>query len=184
MRVIGGDAGGRKLLRPRAQGTRATSGRVREAIFDVLAPVVQGSRVLDLYAGTGALAIEALSRGARQAVLVEGDAAACRLIRRNLEIAGMGDRAELLQMAVEKAAGRLAGSYDVVLADPPYATTDVPTLLGWLDRHCLVAPRGLVVVEHASRLATPEDAAGFGLWKQRRYGDTTVSMYRRQDEEV
>lgn len=178
LRVVGGEHSGRRLRGPAGPGTRPTADRVREAIFALLGDLVPGARVLDLYAGTGALAIEALSRGARHADLVEVGPRACVIIRHNLALASVADRARVLRLSVERALPVLVGPYDLVLADPPYAEADVPGLLGRLDSEGLVAPEGRIVVEHSSRLVAPDKAAGFGLWKRRRYGDATVSIYR------
>ncbi|HVA23743.1 MAG TPA: 16S rRNA (guanine(966)-N(2))-methyltransferase RsmD [Chloroflexota bacterium] len=178
MRVIGGSAKGRALKGPRSAGTRPTSDRVREALFDILAEYVEGARVLDLYAGTGALAIEALSRGAKSADLVEADKGAQAVIADNLAITGLADKAHLWRMRVEKALSVLPGQYDVILADPPYADTHITTtVLSQLGG--LTAEHGLVAIEHASRSPLPDGAPGLRLWKRRRHGDATLSLYER-----
>ena len=175
MRVIGGSAKGRALKGPRGAGTRPTSDRVREALFDMLAPRIEGARVLDLYSGTGALAIEALSRGAASADLVEADKAAQTVISYNLEQTRLAGQAHLWRMRVEKALAVLPGQYDVILADPPYADQHIPAVLSQLGS--LIAERGLVAIEHASRAPLPDDAPGLTLWKRRRHGDATLSLY-------
>jgi 16S rRNA (guanine966-N2)-methyltransferase len=177
MRVIAGEAKGRPLKGPRGAGTRPTSDRVREALFDILAEHVEDARVLDLYAGTGALAIEALSRGAEAADLVEADKAAQALIKDNLGRTGLQDRARLWRMRVEKALSVLPGQYHVILADPPYADAHITTVLSQLGR--LTASQGVVAVEHASRVALPDEAPELRLWKRRRHGDTTLSIYQK-----
>ncbi|HEY8694432.1 MAG TPA: 16S rRNA (guanine(966)-N(2))-methyltransferase RsmD [Chloroflexota bacterium] len=177
MRVIAGSAKGRPLKGPRSAGTRPTSDRVREALFDILAEYVEGAKVLDLYAGTGALAIEALSRGAESADLVEADKGAQAVIADNLALTGLADKAHLWRMRVEKALCVLPGQYDVILADPPYADAHITTVLSKLGR--LIAEHGLVAIEHASRSPLPDDAPGLRLWKRRRHGDATLSLYER-----
>jgi 16S rRNA (guanine(966)-N(2))-methyltransferase RsmD len=178
MRVISGSAKGRELRGPKAAKghIRPTSDRVREALFDMLRERVDGARVLDLYAGTGALGIEALSRGAQHLDLVEADREAQRLIRENLTRTGLSDRAELQPRRVEQALSQLAGQYDVILADPPYADASVVGLLPAIEP--LLQPSGTLVLEHASRAAMPDEPGGLRLWKRRRHGDTTLSLYR------
>jgi 16S rRNA (guanine966-N2)-methyltransferase len=163
------------LKGPRSLGTRPTSDRVREALFDILAEYVAGARVLDLYSGTGALGIEALSRGADTADLVEADKGAQAVIKDNLERTGLADKAHLWRMTVEKALALLPGQYDVILADPPYADEHITAVLSQLGR--LIVERGLVAVEHASRVPLPDDIPGLRLWKRRRHGDATLSLY-------
>lgn len=182
MRVIAGSAKGRELRGPKAPKSgpariRPTSDKVREALFDILADRIEGSRVLDLYAGTGALAIEALSRGALSADLVEVDRQAQALIRDNLSNTGLQEHAQLWRMKVEKALPLLAGQYDVILADPPYADPRLPSLVCALDS--LVKEQGQVVVEHASRTLLPDEFGRLRLRKRRRHGDTTLSIYQK-----
>lgn len=177
MRVIAGSAKGRELKGPKAgKGTiRPTSDKVREALFDILMGHIEGARVLDLYAGTGALGIEALSRGAASAELVEADREAQALIAENLQRTGLNGR--LCRGKVEKVLDQLAGDYHLILADPPYADLTITSLLPRLaERLC---EGGLIVLEHASRVPLPEDVTGLRLWKRRRHGDTTLSMYER-----
>lgn len=175
MRVIAGSAKGRPLKGPRSAATRPTSDRVREALFDILAAHVEGASVLDLYAGTGALAIEALSRGAGRADLVEADKGAQAVIADNLDRTGLSPRAKLWRMRVDKALPLLPGQYDLILADPPYADAHITAVLAQLGG--LIAARGLVAVEHASRSPLADEFPGLRLWKRRRHGDATLSLY-------
>lgn len=182
MRVIAGSAKGRELKGPRAPRTgasriRPTSDKVRGALFDILAGRVVGARVLDLYAGTGGLAIEALSRGAASADLVEADREAWRLITENLTRAGFAVEARLWRMRVERALPLLTGQYDLILADPPYASEQLTPLLASLASDGLLREGGIVIFEHASRVPPPEGVSGLILSKSRRHGDTTLSMY-------
>jgi 16S rRNA (guanine966-N2)-methyltransferase len=177
MRVVAGTAKGRPLKGPRSGATRPTSDRVREALFDILAPYVGGAKVLDLYAGTGALAIEALSRGASSADLVEADKAAQTVIGDNLEGTGLKAAAHVWRMRVEKALRLLPGHYDLILADPPYADPQILTVLSRLGS--LISAEGLVAIEHASRVPLPDEAPSLSLWKRRRHGDTTLSIYHK-----
>jgi 16S rRNA (guanine966-N2)-methyltransferase len=179
MRVTGGSARGTPLLAPKGAGTRPTTDRVREAIFSILASMdVEMSRVLDLYAGTGALAIEALSRGAGSAHLVERAPAACTAIRRNLERTKLSDRAHLLCMDVRRALEQLTGPYSLVFLDPPYADPRTETVLATLGASSVIAEGSTIVLEHA-HARTPSPTIGpLELVSDRRYGDTGVAFYR------
>jgi len=179
-RIVGGAAGGRRLAVPPGQHTRPTSDRAREALFGSLASLLDldGARVLDLYAGSGAVGLEALSRGAAHALLVESDARAAGVIRSNAAALGLGDRARVVRQPVERAvaAGPPVEPYDLVFADPPYALADVDldaVLAALADRGWL-APGALVVVERSSRGAGPAWPPSVRPEKQRRYGDATL----------
>ena len=138
MRIIGGEARGAHLNGPPDRGTRATADKVREAIFNVLAPYIEGARVLDLFAGTGALGIEALSRGAVSCDFVERRAALCAIIRENLAHAHVAERGRAIQSSVHQVLSTLPGPYDLILADPPYLEADGPALIGSPTLHRLV----------------------------------------------
>jgi len=173
-RIVAGSAGGRQLAVPK-RGTRPTSDRVREALFSAVEAALDldGARVLDLYAGTGALGLEALSRGAATAVLVESDAGALAVLRKNIAAVGLpgavarpGKVAAVLATPPEE-------PFDLVLADPPYALDPTPDLAalvanGWL------APGALVVVERARRSGPPTWPDGLTPDRTRRYGDTEL----------
>lgn len=180
MRVTGGAARGVILLAPRGLETRPTSDRVREAIFSILHSMgAEFGRVLDLYAGTGALAIEALSRGAAFADLVERAAPACAVIRRNLARARVADRARLHCMDVRRALAQLGEErFSIVFLDPPYADPTTPAVLDALGRSDLLADGAVVVLEHAWGRPVPEAVGPLALDSDRRYGDTGVAFYR------
>jgi 16S rRNA (guanine(966)-N(2))-methyltransferase RsmD len=183
MRVTGGVYRSRALRAPRGDRTRPTSDRVREALFGILGAKrgFTGARVLDLYAGTGALAIEALSRGAERAVLVESARPAVEVIAGNLAALGLTARARVLPMLVEKASAALGRDdlFDLVLVDPPYAL--VPSgaatrALEGLARAGLFAPDAIVVLEHAQG-DVPPAMEHLTLRETRRYGDTSLTFY-------
>ncbi len=177
MRVIAGRYGGRRLTAPKGRTTRPTSERVREALFAMLGDV-EGARVLDLFAGTGALGIEALSRGARQAVFVECDRAAIEALQSNLAALGLpGGQARLRREHADDAlrrARKRKETYDLLLIDPPYgrALELEPLLSAALPG--LLAPRARVVIESDRRAPL---RLGLALEKERRYGDTTIAIY-------
>jgi 16S rRNA (guanine966-N2)-methyltransferase len=184
MRITGGMYRSRALRAPRGQATRPTSDRVREALFGILASagVVDGARVLDLYAGTGALALEALSRGAATAVVVESAREAIAALRANIEALGVGNRAQVVFADVHRAAVRIAaeGPYDLVLADPPWSLVESgepPRALSDLVRAGALSEGGWVVLEHAARTVAP-DAAPLIRLETRRYGDTALTFYK------
>lgn len=179
MRVVGGSARGRRLKRPPA-GVRPTSDLVREAIFDVLeAHGADLSRVLDLYAGSGGLGIEALSRGAGHCDFVERDAAAAGVIRENLATAGLAGRSQVYRLAAERAPERLARRYSLVLADPPYNDEAAPGTIERIARSNIVGPATTFVLEHSARREPLQALGRLLLAWSRRYGDTQVSIYRR-----
>jgi 16S rRNA (guanine966-N2)-methyltransferase len=193
LRVIGGSLGGRTLKGPPRTGVRPTADRVREALFEILAARdAPMSRVLDLYAGTGALGIEALSRGAEHCDFVESDSKACEVIRENLNRTRMSDRAKVWPLPVAKALGRLTdaasragagaeapgeGAYDLVVADPPYEYDRAEKELTAVLESGLLSPEGTLVVEHSQRRSWPAKLGGYGQLTSRRYGDTRITLY-------
>jgi 16S rRNA (guanine966-N2)-methyltransferase len=178
VRVVAGRLGGRRLRSVPGGATRPTSDRVREALFAVLGERVAGARVLDLFAGTGALAIEALSRGARSAVLVEQAAPAVAVIRANLDTLGLGGVATVRRTRAETfLRGQRDGPFDLVFLDPPYAVP-VGLLAGLLARLArgALAPGAVVVVEAAARAEPPPWPPGLLPERPRRYGDTALHL--------
>jgi len=184
MRVIGGSARGRVLKsppRPRASGrpgVRPTSDLIRGVIFDMLDALgAEYGRVLDLYAGTGALGIEALSRGDGIADFVESDPAAAQVIDVNLAVTGFAPRAKVHRLTAERAIGRLSGPYTLVLADPPYYDEGAPAAVAAVAASPLVDGGTVLVFEHHRKLAPPETLGKLRLYRSRRHGDTVVSIY-------
>lgn len=177
MRVVAGEFRGRRLIAPKGQTVRPTSDRVKEALFSMLGPL-DGATVLDLYAGTGALGIEAISRGAKSCVFVERSGAALSSLKGNLATLSLASRTKILSVAVGRAASSLAslGPFDRVFVDPPYAdVTESIGLLAKLVGAGIVASESVMVVEHASRDA-PLDPA-LDLIERRAFGDTTLSFF-------
>lgn len=177
MKIIAGMHRGRPLKTLGGEATRPSSGRVREAMFNIIGPWIGGQRVLDLYAGSGALGIEALSRGAAAAVLVEQAAPAIAVIRDNLKTLKL--EAEVLPSAVITALPRLTGTFGLVFADPPYdlAADELPQVLAKLDERGLVARGGLVMLEHRRGTPLPEAVGGLVLRRRYPYSDTEVSVF-------
>jgi 16S rRNA (guanine966-N2)-methyltransferase len=178
MRVVAGRLGGRRLRAVPGSATRPTGDRVREALFSVLSSRVEEARVLDLFAGTGALAIEALSRGAASAVLVEQSAQATTVIRANLEALGLTGVAAVRRTKVEVyLRGQRDGPFDLVLADPPYALP-IGVLAGLLARLArgALAPGAVIALESSARAEPPPWPPGMHPDRPRRYGDTALHL--------
>ncbi len=180
LRVIGGELGGRVLRGPPRFGVRPTADRVREALFEILAArAAPMRRVLDLYSGTGAMGIEAMSRGSEYCDFVESDPKACEVIRDNLRRTELQGKAKLWPMALAKVVNRLEGPYDLVVADPPYAYDRAEAELSSVAQIGLVAEGGTLVIEHSQRKEWPEVLAGLAQLTSRRYGDTRITLYGR-----
>ncbi|GAA4345244.1 16S rRNA (guanine(966)-N(2))-methyltransferase RsmD [Angustibacter luteus] len=176
-RIIAGVARGRRLQVPAGRDTRPTSDRVREALFSRLEHhrVLGGAAVLDLYAGSGALGLEALSRGAASAVLVESDRATAALVRRNAETLGLNG-ASVLAAPVARVLARPGSPVDLVLADPPYplGEDDLAAVLGLLVTNGWLAEAAVVVVERSARSPEPAWPTGLVLSDERSYGETRL----------
>ncbi len=182
MRVIGGEARGAHLKGPPDKGTRATADKVREAMFNVLATYMEGARVLDLYSGTGALGIEALSRGALVCDFVERRPALCAVIRENLAHTRLAERGRVIQASVHQVLSTLTGPYDLILADPPYMDADGPGLVGSPALHRLLAPDGIVMLEHSPRVVVSGHVGPLRFVRTRGYGDSAVSFWPQRAE--
>ena len=182
LRVAGGTARGVPLAAVKDKGVRPTSERTRSALFSILAAYgLEGCTVLDLYAGTGALGIEALSRGATWADFVEKSTNQCRIIRQNLKAANLDERAQVVCSPVKRALERLQGPYRFILADPPYESEEIEALMTRLSEASWLEPGGLVVLEHSVRKQPREAFASLNLMQTRRYGDSCLSLYGRED---
>jgi 16S rRNA (guanine966-N2)-methyltransferase len=180
MRVIAGSAKGRRLKSPRG-ATRPTTELVRGAIFSILQSAVGGNwQVLDLYAGSGALGIEALSRGAGWVDFVESNPKCVTVIKENLALTGFASRAKVYSCTANKALSVLDKLYDIVMLDPPYSDTSfLDTLASLLASH-LVGTNSTIIVEYSSHQALPSQIEAFQLLKSRDYGDTRLSVYRQE----
>jgi 16S rRNA (guanine966-N2)-methyltransferase len=180
-RVIAGTARGIRLAAPGA-GTRPLADRVKETLFAILEPDLDGARFLDLFAGSGAGGIEALSRGASAATFVERDAGATRVIETNLARAGLADRAHVIRADVLSWLAREpAERHDIALIDPPYDEPDALAraleLVG-----PTISPAGIVVAKHFWRSAPPARSGLLASRRERRFGDTALTFYRRAED--
>ena len=177
--ITGGSERGRKVRSARGGSLRPTAQRVRASIFSILGTgAVEGARVLDLYAGTGVLGIEALSRGASFADFVEVHHGRCQSIRETLRELGLAAKSRVRRARVENALGTLDGTYSLVLVDPPYDTETWDTVMGLLDEGRLVEEDGHVVAEHRHKSHLADSYGRLARVQSRRYGDTSVSIYR------
>lgn len=183
MRVIGGLARGRRILAPRGRSTRPTSDYVREVLFDLLTQQVEGRTFLDLYAGTGAVGIEALSRGAAVAVFVEHNRLAVTTLYRNLEASGFRNRAEVVPMEVLRylrQAAHCSRSFDLIFLDPPYLHSDASAAMGLIASTEILTTSGMAILERSAKVDPVRVPAGLALIREVRHGDTTLQLYRRE----
>ncbi len=183
MRVIAGTHRGRRLYGPRKLALRPTSDRVREALFSILGNRLMNGRFLDLYAGTGAVGIEAVSRGAEHVTSVESNRDALKLLQQNLELCHIGDELAVLSQTVQQFLNhpdQWNGPYDIVFADPPYAeASELPSLLAEPCTDDLFAQDSWLVIEHAAKTALPLSMGCSQFLRRYRYGDTALSLYSR-----
>lgn len=186
MRIIAGELKGRRLKPPTWEGLRPTSDKLRETLFNVLAQRLPGARVLDAYAGTGAIGIEALSRGAAHVTFVDNDPRALDLIVENLRRCGVSDRYAIIRNRFDgemphtrRSPGLPAASFDLVVLDPPYDVPDLAAVLAAAEP--LIAPGGLIVLEHARRRAAPESAGRLVKTRDLVSGDSTLAFYSQRD---
>jgi 16S rRNA (guanine966-N2)-methyltransferase len=186
MRVIGGNAKGRRLKVPKGRNLRPTASRVKEALFNILPHDLSGLKALDLFAGTGNMTIEALSRGAPSAVLVDASVEACRVIRDNLSRVGQADRCRVLTIGAGRALRHLEQqheSFDLIFIDPPYGQRLVERTLTIIAQMSILRATGVIVAEHSVRDPVGERYGDLVLHDRRRYGDTMLSFFRWQRQE-
>jgi len=185
-RIIGGQGKGRRLKAPKGLATRPTGARVRQTLFDILAPWLPGCRFLDAFAGAGAVGLEALSRGAALVVLVDAAADAVAAMRTNASmLANTGGRVRIVRQDARVALAAFADAqerFDVVYLDPPYQSDVYEASLEQAGRGGLLAEHGVVVAEHFHKRALPERIGGLTRSREVRVGDHRLSFYRRQQE--
>jgi len=179
MRIIAGSLKGRRLDAPTWPGLRPTSDKLRETLFNVLQGRLAGARVLDGYAGTGAVGIEALSRGAAHVTFVERDPRAVALIEANLRHCGVTERYAIIRAGFDGTSTAQSSAFDVVFLDPPYGASELATALAASEP--LVGDATLLVVEHARRDPAPEQAGMLLLRRELTSGDSALAFYARHD---
>lgn len=180
MRIIGGTAKGRRLVSFRGMSIRPTTDKVREAIFNILPRPFTFKNVLDLFAGTGAMGMEALSRGAEKVIFVDSDMKAIKIIKKNLELCKLTDKAVIIDRDVQSALdllSRKGEKFDLIIIDPPYNTSLMGIALNHIGEKGLLDANGLIVAESSKRMIWDREVKGLRLFDRRRYGDTVVSFY-------
>ena len=180
MRVISGRARGVRLTTPEGMETRPTADRVKEALFSIIHFDLPGARVLDLFGGTGQLGIEAISRGAKEAVFVDQSEKACRLIRENLRLARMEQEGYVVRsdyLAYLKTAKQ---KFDIILLDPPYAEVFLENALNLITEIDILQTNGIIVAECPSGKELPGEFSGFSRSKDYKYGNTVLTLYRKE----
>lgn len=178
MRIVAGQLKGRRLDGPTWDGLRPTSDSLRETLFNVIGASIADVRFLDVFAGTGAVGIEAFSRGATSVAFVESDARAIKLLQKNLEHVGLAGVATLIREDFMSRVGKrtgLRGPFDLVFLDPPY---EIPAIESALERAVsLTAPTGRVILEHSRRRTVPETVEGASRYRVLEAGDSALSFY-------
>src|SRR5947209_11579245 len=178
MRVIAGRLRSRRLVAPAGMDVRPTSDRLRETIFNILAPRIEGARFLDLYAGTGAVAIEALSRGAAHGTLVESNKRSARAIRENLTVLSLEQNTEVVEDEVLHALRRMHAQFDIVFLDPPYSLHgQYDACLKQLSTLPLLAPGSIVIAEHDKRFAPEESYGELKRYRSLVQGNAALSFW-------
>jgi 16S rRNA (guanine966-N2)-methyltransferase len=183
MRVIGGNARGRRLKVPRGKTLRPTAARVKEALFNILPHDLCGIRILELFAGTGNVTIEALSRGAAEAILVDSSAESGKAIRENLQRFQLADRTKVWITPVARALrlmARRGETFDMIFLDPPYERKWIGSTLKIIGEGRLLRESGVLVAEHSIREKVEPRYSSLGLRDQRRYGSTLLSFFARE----
>ncbi|MDV5973038.1 UNVERIFIED_CONTAM: 16S rRNA (guanine(966)-N(2))-methyltransferase RsmD [Streptococcus canis] len=177
MRIVSGEFGGRPLKTLDGKTTRPTSDKVRGAIFNMIGPYFDGGRVLDLFAGSGGLSIEAISRGMSAAVLVERDRRAQAIIQENIKMTKAEDQFALFKMEADRAIAQLTGQFDLVFLDPPYAKETIVATIEALVANNLLSEEVMVVCETDKSVVLPEEIGNLGIWKEKTYGISKVTVY-------
>ena len=179
MKIVSGIYGGRPLKTLEGKTTRPTSDKVRGAIFNMIGPYFEGGRVLDLYAGSGGLSIEAVSRGISSAVLVERDRKAQAIVAENIQMTKEVGKFQLLKMDAERALEQVAGEFDLIFLDPPYANEQIVADIEKKAEGALFSEDVMVVCETDKAIELPEEIACLGIWKEKIYGISKVTVYVR-----
>ena len=184
MRVIAGLHKGRRLRPPSGLSVRPTGDRVREALFSILGSTINHAHVVDLYSGTGAIGLEALSRGAARVVFVEHHQSSLELLRENLKRCGNPPEGTLISCDVRKAFGHSEflkwGPYDIVFADPPYETEERESLMSLISHQVPLASDGTVILEHPTKTIVSEQIESLYQYRQARYGNTSLSFFKQR----
>ncbi|MDD5634541.1 MAG: 16S rRNA (guanine(966)-N(2))-methyltransferase RsmD [Candidatus Omnitrophica bacterium] len=179
MRIIGGQFRGRKIKQPELETTRPTKDRIREAVFNIIAVRVPGSKVLDIFAGSGAYGLEALSRGAEEAVFVEKNKVCSGVLNENIQVLGVTDDSEVIAADFFEIGGTLKekGPFDLVFLDPPYSKNLAKKALIMINQYDILGHSGLLIIEHSSEESLPGKEGGISLVKQKTYKKICISIF-------
>ncbi|RBP68287.1 16S rRNA (guanine(966)-N(2))-methyltransferase RsmD [Alkalibaculum bacchi] len=183
MRVITGTAKGKKLLTPKDERVRPTTDRIKETLFNIINPYIRDAVIIDCFAGTGGVGIEALSRGARQAYFIDNHRESIKLIRKNLEIARLEEKGVVLPVEASSALTSLANKNvkaDIIFMDPPYHLNIISRLVEIISQNNLLAEDGIIIAEHDNRIELKDQIERFAKVDQRVYGTTIMSYYKEQ----
>ncbi|KRK35142.1 16S rRNA (guanine(966)-N(2))-methyltransferase RsmD [Loigolactobacillus bifermentans] len=179
MRIISGDFGGRRLKPVPGRATRPTTDKVKESIFNIIGPYFSGGQCLDLFAGSGALGIEAVSRGMDHAVLIDRQYAAIQVIKENVATTKAPERFKIIKTNAERALSQLQTPFDLVLLDPPYAQQKVVANLQFMQQAGLLNPAAQIMCETSSETVLPDTLTGFTFKGRHLYGLTAVTIYQK-----
>ncbi len=182
--MISGTAKGMRLKSEKGMTTRPTSDMVKEGLFNIIAQYVPGAQVLDLFAGTGSLGIEALSRGADFCLFVDKMESCCRLISQNLDLTRLSDKASIENSDVFHAIERLGyggNKFDIILLDPPYNKNIVGPTLNYISKNGIIKSGGLVIAERSKKDPVIRNSGSLVIFRERRYGDTSLDIYLKQN---
>ncbi|GBE00187.1 ribosomal RNA small subunit methyltransferase D [bacterium BMS3Abin07] len=183
MRIISGESRGRKISHDRSGDLRPTSARVREAVFDIIQPYIEGARFLDLFAGTGAVGIEAASRGADNVTFVEISGRRADKLKKVADSFGMKDKVRIIKgEAVAFLRSHDESVYDIIFADPPYKYRYINELVEIIYNKGILRRGGILIIEHDARKKLTDVTGDLIMEKAYRYGDSTITKYRRMDE--
>ncbi len=183
MRIIAGELKGRRLVTPADNRVRPTTDKVKEAVFSMISAYLPDSVVVDLFAGTGNLGLEDISRGAKRAYFVDRDRTSIAMIRENVKHCKVEDRSVILWSDYTAALKKINDKVDVIFLDPPYTAGFIDKCLEAVAESNILLDDGIIVAEHSAKDAVPETAGGFVKVKTRRYGSINISVYEMQEAE-
>ena len=183
MRIIAGQCGGAQLYAPRGMDTRPTQDKVKESLFSIIQAYVPGARVLDLFAGSGALALEALSRGAKSAVFVDMREDACKVVRENLAKTRLEQNARVVRADYLSYLASARETFDLIFLDPPYAEVFLENSLKRISEIDILSDSGIIITERPFGKELPASVPGLVRCRDYRYGKAAVTIYRRQPQE-
>lgn len=178
MRIIAGELKGIRITAPSGRPLRPTSDRVKEALFSIISPEVPGTHFLDLYAGTGSIGIEALSRGAQHAWFVEKNSRHLGFLRKNVEKCGLMDKSTIINSHVESFIADTCDPFDIIFMDPPYSDASLENILAHPKLHSLLKRDGIIIVEHFHKVPLLNEYGNLEKLKKYRYGDTQLTFFR------